>query len=357
MRMFPTPSGLLPPPEPLRASTTTTETTQSLVSTRSADGSDIITTVSSGELRAAAEVTSMHRSIGMQTEIESRERGASPIRKAKTDVGTNTEMTLELLDQQQATLQQQTVILHQHMERCVILERQRYEVDREHAAFCEDVRRWQELQRETAVAQFIVAVEKSYSDVKVQEEEGRALLKTFMDFSSQSVISLQQNCIDQVQHQMTFAHQQRTILEGKHYDVIVDELWHRLAVVEMEEESRRNLHVLHDTISDMRRARERMTAAEAEVEHEKEITASVRRDLQDVLQREKELQLKYLYILRMPTTTIISRDYKNNDGPVGGHDEWDDDMPVHVRFSRAHRAAVEAVSAKRRCSLELKCFL
>ncbi|ORC85301.1 uncharacterized protein TM35_000361610 [Trypanosoma theileri] len=72
--------------------------------------------------------------------------------------------------------------------------------------------------------------------------------------------------------------------------------------------------------------------------------------LKEALQREKELRLQYLHVLRLPTTTIVNRHSlhgRSEEEKEREEEEREREMPVHVRFARAHREALNTVSTQR----------
>nr|CCD12764.1 unnamed protein product [Trypanosoma congolense IL3000] len=359
MVLFSTASGLLPPPDPL--STTTTVTSPHASSAGHSGSSDTTVPVASFDAtprprEEALSVVVIPQKCSIEVQVEERfSRGTSPTRPQCRDVGTATELSLDILEQQERLLEMQTTTLRGHAERHSVLELERASIEGELSVFREKAEQHRILQTDIFMNQFLEAVLWCRGTVEAQQEEQRDAISS-LRFSSEGLIASR--------HEMTNTHKQflleltsyqLTMHEKNIHDLLLSEMWHRGVISDMEAQSRLNTAVFRSVISEAERSNAQVALAQAEAERERQRATTLQQRMEEAEKRERELRLMYMRVLTLPTTTIVTRSPESHSGNnhMSGGD--DDAIPVHVRFARAHRAAAETVMAQRRCSLALRC--
>ncbi|KEG09868.1 hypothetical protein DQ04_04511000 [Trypanosoma grayi] len=313
-------------------------------------------------ISAHADVQQLRRSIAVQTKREGETRGTSPPPPTqRVDRGINTEFTGGEWEGQQQTLCQQTRLLQEQAQRVEALTAQRTAMEDALAAVHEKLQQ-QQHDTQTAITLHITTCRNSsFSELgqteevcrrqlQAHESDARSMLSALQQSCARAVVAAQKTCDKEAQllHGTQALHQLQECVR-RHF--LLDEARRRGDVREEEQRYRLVLWRLFVVAEEGKRQSLCAAAVVAQAEEAKDAALaaqhSAEQQLREALQREKELRLQYLHVLRLPTTTVVSINPKADGTAVDAVNNRDDDMPVHVRFARAHREAVDAMNAQR----------
>ncbi|EKG07023.1 hypothetical protein TCSYLVIO_001847 [Trypanosoma cruzi] len=339
---------LSPPPLPHAASVIGTEADRSTVATQTEDSAH------AGTIRRA--YLPQQRSIGTWTAPVKSTRATSPIPTVLLDAANNTEMTGAQWEGQSHELLQKTTLLQEQLCRNNFLETRRISMELAFTSAEERINQGEE--RHKAAISYLTAARDEHrlelerleltcrQNLFDHEEELRSMLHTLLGSWRTATLSAEQTRNGHEQF-LRAARGYSQFEDNTFHQLILDEVRHREEVKDSEWQSLLALRQLRELAENCQRESSRTTAAINLAEEEKRAAImakkAVEEKLRDVLEREKELRLQYLHVLRLPTTTIVSCSHQSNAAT-----SVEEDIPVHARFVRAHKEAVDAVRAQRR---------
>lgn len=283
-------------------------------------------------------------------------RATSPLPSARVDAASNTELTGEQWDEERRGLLQKVALLQEQAHRCEFLETRHTSTELALASAHERMEQ-QCRAHAAAVAHMTAAHERHRRALEhmepiyrqcllAQEADTRSLLSDMHASEKCALLAAEQRRREQglfLQASAAIAQLHHRIVS----ELFLDEKWHRNEVQDAEHHSRSVLRRLFHVAETCRRASSCTASALNLAEEEKRAAVAAKevaeQQLREAFVREKELRIQYLHALRLPTTTIVSQ------SPQPHVSDVDDHMPVHARFVRAHKEAVEAVRAQRHC--------
>ncbi|EKF39118.1 hypothetical protein MOQ_000658 [Trypanosoma cruzi marinkellei] len=342
------PAALSPPPLPHAVSPTGTGAKRSTVATQTEESAHAETT------RRA--YSPQQRSIGTWTAPGKNTRATSPVPTVLLDAANNTEISGAQWEGQSHELLHKTTLLQEQLYRNNFLETRQISMELAFTSTQERIKQSEE-RHKAAISYLTAAREEHRQELERleltcrqslfdHEVELRSMLLTLLESWRSATLSAEQTRNGHEQF-LRAARGFSQFEDNIFRQLLLDEVRHREEVKDSECQFRLALRQLRELMENCQRESSRTTAAINVAEEEKRAAimakAAVEEKLRDVLEREKELRLQYLHVLRLPTTTIVSCSHHSN-----ATTSVEDDIPVHARFVRAHKEAVDAVRAQRR---------